>query len=237
MDNYRVKQLIDKVQKMEVNNMSKEEAQKSFTKDELDILKVAVAKIQKSEEDEFEKGGKKGILGEIREHNGKKFKKVGEGKWLEVSEHGMSKKEHLEEKRKAKISSETAFREARRKDLDKYDSEQDKHHYSASKLSDKDHSDEEVGVKGEKKNEGLSEQAKSERKTKLSVAEDKEERNTIKKEYKEEKNDNSSEKRVLSELGEKLSKLSDEDKQWDIVDHYKEKYPDINFKKIIERYI
>lgn len=50
MDNYRVKQLIDKVQRMEVNNMSKEEIQKSFTKDELDILKIAMTKIQKSEE-------------------------------------------------------------------------------------------------------------------------------------------------------------------------------------------
>ena len=57
MDNYRVKQLIDKVQRMEVNNMSKEEIQKSFTKDEFDILKVAMAKIQKSEGDELEKGG------------------------------------------------------------------------------------------------------------------------------------------------------------------------------------
>lgn len=68
MDNYRVKQLIDKVQRMEVNNMSKEEIQKSFTRDELDILKVAMAKIQKSEEDELDKGGEGSRGGKVIGH-------------------------------------------------------------------------------------------------------------------------------------------------------------------------
>ena len=57
MNQYRINQLIDKLQKMEVSNLSKEEIQKSFTKDELDILKVAMMKVQKSEEDDIEKGG------------------------------------------------------------------------------------------------------------------------------------------------------------------------------------
>lgn len=53
INSYRVKQLIDKVEKLQVNNMTPEEIQKSFTKEEQDILKVAMTKIQKSEDNEI----------------------------------------------------------------------------------------------------------------------------------------------------------------------------------------
>lgn len=82
--------------------------------------------------------GKSAMVGEIREWSGKKYKKQANGKWLEVSEYGMTKKEHLESKRRANVSAETAFREARRSDLDKYEKEQDKHREAISKLSDEE---------------------------------------------------------------------------------------------------
>lgn len=48
----------------------------------------------------FEKG-KKGNIGEIRDWGGKKYKKQGNGKWMEVSEsHGKTSKEHREEAEK-----------------------------------------------------------------------------------------------------------------------------------------
>lgn len=106
--------------------------------------------------------GKSAMIGEVREWQGKKYKKQANGKWLEVSELGMTKKEHLESKRRANVSAETAFREARRSDLDKYEKEQDKHREAISKLSD-----EEVDIdwgeeqfQEDKKKETIKEQAK-----------------------------------------------------------------------------
>jgi hypothetical protein len=74
---------------------------------------------------------------------GKKYKKQSNGKWLEVSEHGLSKKEHNEKSKLHKENSESQqhsyVKEAQRK-------ESVKHSNSASKLSDKEYSDEEVGL-------------------------------------------------------------------------------------------
>jgi hypothetical protein len=47
--------------------------------------------IKKAYDDLIEKG-KKAEIGEIREWGGKRFRKQANGKWLEVSEHGMTKK-------------------------------------------------------------------------------------------------------------------------------------------------
>ena len=53
--------------------------------------------IQKSNEEEIIKGGKKAVVGEIREWSGKRYRKQANGKWLEVSKaHNMSKEEHLQ---------------------------------------------------------------------------------------------------------------------------------------------
>lgn len=91
-------------------------------------------------ETELEKG-KKAAIGEIRMHGGKKVKKIAEGKWQEVSAHGMTKKEHQEESEKivSKMNSKD-----RKETMTKLD-EQDAHHQrSIRDLSDKEYTDEEV---------------------------------------------------------------------------------------------
>ena len=108
--------------------------------------------IQKSEVNDIEKGGKHGMVGEIREWNGKKFKKQSNGKWLEISEsHGLTHKEHLEkidslEKQlpaSSKDGGERKFMEVR--------NEQDKHWEAKKKLSDKEHDDSHFQEKEDKK--------------------------------------------------------------------------------------
>ena len=85
----------------------------------------------------------KGTIGEIREWNGKKFKKQANGKWLQVSEHGMTKEEHTDEaKNKRQIAWRTTDDEYRKK----FHDESKSHEIKASSLSDKEHTDEEVGI-------------------------------------------------------------------------------------------
>ena len=90
---------------------------------------------------------KKEDLGSIHEYNGKKYKKQANGKWLEVSEHGMTKKEHEQEIKYHQKVEENKGNEV--SDRRKAQDEQDKHHKLASKLSDKEYTDDEVGL-GEK---------------------------------------------------------------------------------------
>jgi hypothetical protein len=73
--------------------------------------------------------GKKATIGEIRTWNGKKFKKQSNGKWLMVSGDDMTKKEHEDSQNKEG-----------RLNLHNY------HKKQASQLSDKEHSDKEVGL-------------------------------------------------------------------------------------------
>lgn len=139
--------------KLELNKRNKSKGMEPhFESSEIDKNKLSQEKShlevtskpkQEVKVSDFGIAGKVGI---IHEHNGKKYKLQSNGKWLEVSEHGMTKKEHEEAKAKAKIGSETAFREVRRKDLEKYDEEQDIHHNAKSKLSNKEYTDEEVGL-------------------------------------------------------------------------------------------
>ena len=83
--------------------------------------------IEKSEEEDLEKA-KTAIIGEVHTWNGKKFKKQPNGKWLEVSEsHEMTKKEHSD---KGLHSGDESWA----------------HTLRANKLSDKEYSDEEVGL-------------------------------------------------------------------------------------------
>lgn len=107
-----------------------------------------VLDVEKGEGDELEKGGKHGMIGEIREHNGKKFKKVAEGKWMEVSEHGLTKKEHLYQYGGHLKSAEE--RGVSDEDHKKHLREASKHDTAGEKLSDKEHTDEEVGLGGSK---------------------------------------------------------------------------------------
>ena len=99
----------------------------------------------------IEKGGKAATIGEIRTWNGKKYKKQVNGKWLEVSESGMSKKEHETQA----YSKNTIYTHLGKTDREKDQAlkEYSKHKKESSELSDKEHSDEEVGLdnKPEKK--------------------------------------------------------------------------------------
>jgi hypothetical protein len=85
--------------------MTSDEIQKSFTSEELDLIEKAKYirregikgnyryVYEEPHNSDIEKGGKPASIGEIREWGGKKFKKQPNGKWVEVSEHGMTKKQ------------------------------------------------------------------------------------------------------------------------------------------------
>lgn len=89
-------------------------------------IKNNILKSYSNAEDILEKGGKRGIIGEIR--NG--YKKVKEGVWKKVSEHGMTKQEHYDKANKYydKADDEKAYKE------------EDK----AKHLDDKDYTDEDI---------------------------------------------------------------------------------------------
>jgi len=90
--------------------------------------------IEKSVFNEFEvdieKGGKPAQIGESRVWNGKKVRKESNGKWVEVSSHGMSRKEHLE----------YASSVYNLKTMDEYN----KQHRLAASVSNKEFSNDEV---------------------------------------------------------------------------------------------
>ena len=89
--------------------------------------------------------------GDIIEHNGKKYKKQANGKWLEVSEfHGLTKKEHEFQSDVKKESASLAAKDKKYFTRDTKLESAKLHSEQASKLSDKEHSDEEV-MGGEKK--------------------------------------------------------------------------------------
>lgn len=96
--------------------------------------------------DEIQKGGRKAVIGEIREYNGVKYKKVGEGKWSPVKGEGgdskdaksdgpnkpptdMSKREHAANQ----IASASVDAEARKKRDDEATAERDKDRAGKSK--------------------------------------------------------------------------------------------------------
>lgn len=137
----REQQLVEKIRMMKTMKLSQEEIIKSFDKDELDLVKRAVVI------NHIEKGTKANI-GEIREWSGKKYKKQPNGKWVEVSEsHGLNKRDHEDEaKSKRVIAWNTKDDEYRKK----FSDESKLNEEAASKLSDKEHSDEEVGLKQKK---------------------------------------------------------------------------------------
>lgn len=93
---------------------------------------------------------------EIKEFGGKRYKKQYNGKWVEVSEHGMTKKEHKnllislnkdkQEYRKKQLNSISASRS-----LDSTIGKINDHKNAASKLSDKEYDEEELGGQEESK--------------------------------------------------------------------------------------
>lgn len=94
------------------------------------LATYGITSIQKSQNDELEKGGKHGMIGEIRTWNGKRYKKQGNGKWLEVSRYGLTKEEHEDRGAKAAERSQSAA-------YDKHDNER-------RKLSDKEYDESEL---------------------------------------------------------------------------------------------
>lgn len=99
-------------------------------------------KIEKSEEDELEKG-KSLPIGTI--HNG--YKKIAEGKWRKVSEYGMTKEEHVINARKF---AEASFKNRGKEGNSKNNEKTKLHAEEANKLDSKDYSDEDV-TGGDKK--------------------------------------------------------------------------------------
>ena len=140
LQKYKEQQLAKKIHNMNVSNLSKDEILKSFDKDELNIIKSQFGKML----DVIEKS-KSAVTGEIREWSGKKYKKQPNGKWLEVSEsHGKNWKEH--EREADKIIDEGRKTTHKPKEVESFEREADTHYEHAEKLSDKEHSDEEVGL-------------------------------------------------------------------------------------------
>lgn len=99
-------------------------------------------------EESIEKAQKANI-GDIHIWDGKRYKKIANGKWVEVSEsHGMSSKEHgimaqdLKER-----SDKTTNRGISTKESIKYNDEANSHANIAGKLSDKEYTDEELDGK------------------------------------------------------------------------------------------
>jgi hypothetical protein len=98
--------------------------------------------------------GRAASVGEIRVWGGKKFRKQANGKWVEVSDQGKTRKEHVKlgNKNPYKTSAKTV---AERKELeDRFNRHRNTHHSLASKLEDKEYTDEELGVKDSKEEEG-----------------------------------------------------------------------------------
>ena len=117
-------QLIEKIRVMAATGQSGEEIKKSLSKGELDLMKSFSNDIEK---------GKAAQIGEIRVWQGKKMKKQANGKWVEVSDKGMTKEQHS--KKTDELSSKAgeqigyAF-----------------HSKQASKLSDKEYDESEIDL-------------------------------------------------------------------------------------------
>ena len=114
---------------------------KKGQEEQIEIIKSVLGE---TTEDMIEKA-KKANIGDIRIWNGKKYKKQANGKWMEVSEHGMTKEEH----RIAKV--ESARTQGRHNPGGYEDTK--KHREAADKLSDKEYDEGELDKEssGEKK--------------------------------------------------------------------------------------
>lgn len=110
---------------------------------------VYAMRTQKSFEDTLQKS-KSLPIGTIHIWKGKKFKKQPNGKWVEVSEHGMTSREHTQQSIKLQSESHKEFSP---RGKEKKFKESLKHQKYSDKISDKEYSDEEV-TGGEKKEEG-----------------------------------------------------------------------------------
>jgi hypothetical protein len=122
---------------------------------ELEIKKAQLNRIDaiqkaftSSDEDILEKG-KSATIGEIRTWGDKKYRKQPNGKWVEVSEKGVSAKEHLKYAKKHKL---IADKETSNTVANSYYESSGRHYDAAEKLSDKEYDESELSG-GEKTND------------------------------------------------------------------------------------
>jgi hypothetical protein len=155
-----VESLIQKAQFEELSPEDKEQLD-IFKGDMATLTKVVVVNDDLSKEPLFFRKKGEGMIekshkanvGEIRVWNGKKMKKQANGKWLEVSDKGMTKREHKE---KHDINYHKSSQPGvSYNSLRKLRSVADDHKWLSDKLSDKEYSDEEVMGGGEKKEEKI----------------------------------------------------------------------------------
>lgn len=90
--------------------------------------------------------GKPAAIGEVRIWDGKKMKKQANGKWVEVSEYGMSKREHSEEHDRVVGKMNKEMDRGYKRSVSKETTARF-HDDLASKLSDKEYDEEEIEVK------------------------------------------------------------------------------------------
>jgi len=138
----------------ELSNESKEKSQHHSSMAELHskAMNDKLDQTIKNGEDTLEKG-KSAMVGETRNWNGKNYKKQPNGKWLEVSRGGLTNREHKDksyehENNTVRLKPYSDKLEDDRIYAEKY--REKYHREQSSKLSDKEHSDEEVGLGVEK---------------------------------------------------------------------------------------
>ena len=145
--------LIEKAEKAELTE--EESEQLDVCKAELQsIEKVVLVNDELAKENWFVRTGqgadieksKKAGVGEIHTWNGKRYRKEANGKWVEVSEHGMSKKEHEDKAGEHRSNMETSNKKGEGHIYYREMAKRDEHKDVAGKLSDKEHTDEEVGL-------------------------------------------------------------------------------------------
>lgn len=127
-------QLVEKIRVMAATGQSGEEIKKSLSKEELDLMKSFSNDIEK---------GKAAQVGEIRVWQGKKMRKQSNGKWVEVSESGMSKKEHLESLKRSQDIEREYERQGSKTPLH-HKQEINTQLSASSKLSDKEYDESEL---------------------------------------------------------------------------------------------
>jgi hypothetical protein len=137
---------IDKRQAMvDMINKEKEERNKIKKSDESEIIRTGQLGSFKYELNTIEKSSHtKAMIGDERTWDGKRYKKQVNGKWLQVSDAGMTKREHYD--KAIEESNNSTLQSKSKEERDVHNEKSNNHFSSGSKLSPKEHSDEEVGL-------------------------------------------------------------------------------------------
>lgn len=122
-----------------------EKFEEDIKKAQIERAQNIAKSFQSSDEDSIQKG-KSATVGEIREWGGKKYKKQPNGKWMEVSRHKMTRKEH---EAMHKLITDNPTEEE--KQSTHYRGQVKLHQNALDKLSDKEYDESELS--GEKSDE------------------------------------------------------------------------------------